>query len=256
MQRFSKLTRSRRRTQPASRRQSARAVPDRADGVLIPRPFADPGDQVHYFRRNLADAVIHIPTTNNTFQVDYMPGYSGSGWITLGNAAGDIGNVDVWYTLFTTHFTVDSLASNSDIANTFSEFQLVAVKYSFRTNFGQSALASIGGELPEAWTAAFPMNSTPISAISGLEQLNPKRKFLGPNQVLTHTVAPRAAILDASGINTAYATGPAAWYNVNDAYGTTFNGLQCALRNFNGIAGSGVVVSVRAEAFMKLRRWR
>jgi hypothetical protein len=249
-----------RRQQHGSRGQPARAAPDRADGVSIPRAFLDAGDQVHYFRRNLADAVIHIPTTDRIFAVDYMPGFNvtepGTPWITVGGAATDIGNPNALYAPFTCQFTLDSLSQYTDINSAFAEFQVVAVKYSFRTSFGQSALASTGGMLPEVWSAAFPISTIPANDLAGVEALNPKRKVLGPDNVLTHVVAPRALFGNGTDPSPAYATLPSAWYNTTTPSQIVFAGIQCALRNFYQTANSGVTILCRAEAFLKVRRWQ
>jgi hypothetical protein len=211
-------------------------------------------------RRNLAEVLISVPT-GILPTVQFMPGFSGTPWVTLGPATSDMSAAGTSIAIpLAFQFSLDALTQYvTDLATLFMEFKVVAVRFTFKTLYGQSGLVGAYGALPEMWASAWPEDGNPPPNIAAQEARVNVRKVLGPNQVLTMDIAPRPAIsLYNTPVTSAYAYMPIKdlWASTATAASMPWYAGTGYIRNMSGAAGSGMGVRVEAEAFLEFRRLR
>jgi len=217
-------------------------------------------DNVFRLRRNLADALVALPS-GLAPTVQFMPGFVGTPWLLLGAPLTELSpNASVYLAQpFACSFTLDSFPAYADVLQMFSEFRVMGVKFTIKTLNGASGLVNIGGVTPEVWMSAWPEDQTPPSTIAIQEQrVNVKRCLTG-NTSLSMTVAPRPAIqMFQSPLSSAFGFMPNVdfWASTQDANKMPWYATTGVIRNFFASAASGFNVRFEAEAFIELRRPR
>lgn len=217
-------------------------------------------DNVYRLRRNLADALVALPSGTSP-TVQFMPGFTGTPWLILGSPLTELSPNSSTYLAqpFACSFTLDAFPSYNDIFQMFSEFRVMGVKFTVKTLNGASGLMNIGGVVPEVWMSAWPEDQTPPGTVATQEQrVNIKRCLTG-NASLNMTVAPRPAIqLFQSPLASAYGYMPNVdfWASTQDANKMPWYATTGVIRNFFAQAGSGFNVRFEAEAFIEVRRPR
>lgn len=233
------------------------------NSIIVPSPRASlySPDNVFRLRRNLTDCLVSIPS-GSTPTNQYVPGFSGTGWVILGSTLTDVspdGSVGYYAQPFSLQFTLDALIAYADIQSMFSEFRVAAVKYTMKTLNGSAGLQNVGGIVPEIWASAWPDDAQPPSSIAVQQQRVNTKKCLTGNNALVMTVAPRPAVqLYQSAVASGYAymSNTDTWVSTGNAASTPHYAISGLIRNFVSIAASGFNVRFEAEAFLEFRRPR